>query len=250
MIVSWQNKYIFVHSRKTAGSSIVVSLSRNLGLDDLVLSAIKEIVEAKIQLPDKVIQTALRTKPISVLFAGYLKSEKYSEAISKGVKKAYMPSLGKKPQHAPAEKIRNTFPREWEEFTKFSVVRNPFDKTVSDYFWRTKGSPNPPDFSTYVHALRDGDKLDGQVPIAHHDNWKSYSIDGCLALDYYVRYESLQKDLINFCNEAGIEYDGWLPNSKGKIRKVRDYRDMYDSNTRSIVADLYGPEIESMGYTF
>ncbi|OOY35103.1 hypothetical protein BOV90_09960 [Solemya velum gill symbiont] len=59
MIVSWQNKYIFVHSRKTAGSSIVVSLSRNLGPDDLVLSAIKEIVEAKIQLPDKVIQTAL-----------------------------------------------------------------------------------------------------------------------------------------------------------------------------------------------
>ncbi|WP_143555887.1 hypothetical protein [Solemya velum gill symbiont] len=101
-----------------------------------------------------------------------------------------------------------------------------------------------------MHALRDGDRLGGIVPIAFHDNWESYSIDGRLVLDYYVRYESLQEDLMNFCKEAGIDFDGWLPNSKGKTRKIRDYRDMYDSNTRSIVADLYGAEIESMGYTF
>ncbi|MBC7144148.1 MAG: hypothetical protein H5U24_01950 [Thioclava marina] len=50
MILSHAHRFIFLHNRKTAGSSISVALARYLGPEDLQLSAIVETLREGIPL--------------------------------------------------------------------------------------------------------------------------------------------------------------------------------------------------------
>lgn len=133
-------------------------------------------------------------------------------------------------------------------------MRNPWDKTVSDYFWRIKGKDNPPDFATYVKGLAAGDDLGGIVPLEFHDNWPLHTIDGQIAADHVIRYEALTEGLHATLSAVGIDWDGWLPHAKGGTRKKATakggYRDQYDEESAEIVARLYAPEIAAHGYEF
>lgn len=133
-------------------------------------------------------------------------------------------------------------------------MRNPWDKTVSDYFWRIKGKDNPPDFATYVKGLAAGDDLGGIVPLEFHDNWPLYTIDGQIAADHVIRYEALTEGLHATLSAVGIDWDGGLPHAKGGTRKKATakggYRDQYDEESAEIVARLYAPEIAAHGYEF
>ena len=59
MIISHQHKFIFVHCRKTAGSSVVSSLSRYLGPQDLQFSGITDGRKLNLYPPRRVITESL-----------------------------------------------------------------------------------------------------------------------------------------------------------------------------------------------
>jgi len=77
-------------------------------------------------------------------------------------------------------------------------VRNPWDKTVSDYYWRIQRLRTAPSFTSYVEALAAGDDLGGIVPLAFHDNWPMYTINDQVVADRVVRFEQLQEGLEAF----------------------------------------------------
>jgi hypothetical protein len=166
---------------------------------------------------------------------------------------AHRARLGRKPPHAPAARIAAAFPREWTSFRKLAIVRNPWDKTVSDYFWRIQGRQRPPSFRTYVEALANGAALGGIVPLAFHDNWPMYTIDDRVVADCVVRFEQLQPGLEAFFSGAGIAWDGWLPRSKGGLRPAGapgGYRSYYTPELEQVVGRLYRSEIEQFDYRF
>jgi hypothetical protein len=129
-------------------------------------------------------------------------------------------------------------------------LRNPWDKTVSDYFWRTNNLDSPPGFSDYVHALAEGEDLGGVVPVSIHSNWEMYTLNDRVAVDHIVRYENLVPELDRVITGLGMSWDGWLPRAKGTHRKVGHYRDMYDETTTRLVGSIYEREIEEFGYRF
>ena len=51
VIISHKHKFIFLHCRKAAGSSISVALAKYLGFRDIQLSAIKETFQAGLRPP-------------------------------------------------------------------------------------------------------------------------------------------------------------------------------------------------------
>jgi len=175
--------------------------------------------------------------------------------VSNSIKKKYSSLLGSSPAHAPASSVAKVFPDEWANYFKFCIVRNPWDKTLSDYYWKTKHMENPPTFDVFIEALRSGDNLLNGIIPANHSNWLMYTIDDKVAVDYIVRYEELERGLTDALTRTTLKWDGWMPHMKKGVLKqstslARDYRDFYTDNTAQIVYDLYANEINQFNYKF
>ncbi|MEB3354511.1 MAG: sulfotransferase family 2 domain-containing protein [Cyanobacteriota bacterium] len=253
MIVSERHQLIVLHCRKAAGSSLCVSLARLLGPQDLQISALPETMALGIPLTRRVQRLALRQSSYLLPFWHLLGPRGYRRAVTRAVDHAHRPLLGRKPPHAPAVRVASAFPREWASFHKLAVVRNPWDRTVSDYFWRIQHCRKPPSFASYVQALVAGDDLNGIVPLAFHDNWPMYTIDGQVVADTVVRFEQLQQGLEGCFASIGLPWDGWLPRSKGGHRPAAasgDYRSFYTPGLERLVGALYCREIDQFGYRF
>jgi hypothetical protein len=147
--------------------------------------------------------------------------------------------------HISAKHIKEEIGDEiFTSYTKFCVIRNPYDIVVSAYHW---ASNMPPfivkDFKTFCR----GYKLNYNSSITN-----KILLDDTPVCDYYIRYENLKEDIIMVLERLGItEYDiNDLPNHKSNIRPKRPYQEYYDDETRAIVAELFKTEIEMFGYTF
>jgi hypothetical protein len=252
MIISNQHKFIFVHCRKAAGSSVVSSLSRYLGPHDLQFSAIPDGIPLHIRPPRRVIKEALQTMAPADYLAILCGRKSFWRTVSSSIKARYADSLGRSPAHASASAVAATFPDEWHSYFKFCVVRNPWDKTLSDYFWRTKRLENPPSFDEFVEALECGRGLPGIAP-ENHRNWDMYAIDGQVAVDYVVRFEELIPGLTAALARTTVPWDGWLPHMKKGAetrRPNRDYRLHYSDRSAEVVGRLCAEEIRTFNYTF
>ncbi|MEJ2383288.1 MAG: sulfotransferase family 2 domain-containing protein [Xanthomonadales bacterium] len=155
---------------------------------------------------------------------------------------------------------------EYAALFKFSFVRNPYERIVSEYLYRNYFShrsfrdfvlrrlPPPGWGDDYRHVMPQYDML--------HD------ANGRLLVDFVGRFENLQQDFGEVCARLGIE-NAALPHrnrsnkrSRTLKRRVRNfvfrngedgkrrYTDFYDDETRAAVARLYRQDIEAFGYGF
>ena len=257
MIISHKHKFIFIHCRKTAGSSITTSLARYLGNDDLQSSAIIDGARQKIYPPRRVIKEALLSMPPDILLSVLMCRRSFWRAVSKSIKIRYSRSFGGQTSHPTALAIASAFPTEWESYFKFCVVRNPWQKTLSDYYWVTKKflrkkqlSTSPPSFEEYVQALANGQDLEGIVPKGHR-NWDMYTINDKITVDYIIRFEDLMNGLTEALAQTSVDWDGWMPHmKKGVNPSSREYRPFYSEGLAGIVHKLYEKEINEFNYEF
>lgn len=255
MIISHKHRFIFIHCRKAAGASVAASLSRHLGADDLQFSAIADGAKLKIYPPRRVIKEALQTMSAADIISLVTFRRSFWAQVAKAFKQKYSAALGGSTTHAAAVDVARTFPDEWRDYFKFCIVRNPWDKTVSDYFWRTKRTKNPPTFEQYIDALANGDSLGGIVP-KNHQNWDMYAINDRVAVDFIIRFEDLNAGLVQALEKTSLKWDGWMPSihmnkrPTTKSAEKRHYRDYYDDRTAQIVSRLYEKEIKQFDYKF
>lgn len=261
MIISHEHRYIFLHSRKTAGSSICVSLARSLGPNDLQLSGLSETFQEGIPFTTRVREEAeawrmdRQSLPQKLLRFLPLSNEKKARNVKKYLLEKYRHELGEsQPQHSYATSIQSNFPNEFKNYRKFCVVRNPWTKAVSDYFWRIKNIQSPPSFEEFIRAIEKGDSLNDIVRLRYHDNWPIYTIDDEIVADRVIRFEKLKAGVQETCTEFGIPFDGWLPNAKGGHRPKSGKKALpasfYTQELKDTVGRLYENEINAFGYTF
>jgi len=217
-----------------------------LGPRDIVLSGIKEAVASDVRLPITTYGTGLLGLLSNPSVFKSSVSRGLSGAIAQGHKKHYEKLLGPKPQHASAEAVRRAIPDLWHRGHKFAVVRNPWDRMVSDYYWMTKNRSPRPKFGDWLSALASSENKR-----RFHSNIDQYAIDDELVLNQYLRFENLQRDLEVCLSQIGLTpTSGLLPNLKSGLRPAGPYRDYYDRSRRAVVAELFAAEIESFGYSF
>lgn len=248
MIISHRHRYIFIHCRKSAGSAIKVSLARDLGPFDFQLGGWADASRAGVTPNLRARLTALAPAQLPFVIRSRLAGEAADQVLNRAVKRAWKSraGLGNFPT---AKQVRHRFPRAWAGYCKFCVVRNPFDRVVSDYFYRTKKLAQPPDFAEFVDAMYKGERLGGRVKI-EYSNWEMYTIDDRVAVDHVVRYEDLVAGLEHVFARIGLEWDGWLPATKTGRSRPGDYRSMYSQAEIDKVRELCAREIETFGYTF
>jgi hypothetical protein len=255
MIVSHKHKFILLRSRKTAGSSIALVLNHYLGPRDIQVGGWSEaikaggkfnraaIVSAVLHRPRKVLMTSLRYSIAQRRLA--LNPEMVERAV-----RHYQRIRNNLGTHATASDVRKAFPAEWHRYFKFVVVRNPWDRAVSDYYWRTAQRGKNVSFREFLLRLEDlsrPDPEDVRPPVV--DNWDIYTIDDQIAVDHVVRYENLVEDLRR-CGEAiGVEIDITGVDAKAGIRpQTIPVADHYSDETIALVGRVFHKEVAHFSY--
>jgi len=226
MIISHTNRYIFIKSTKTAGTSIEAALSNHCRGDDVV--------------------TPLGDYDFNRDETGAWVHKSMNE--------------GSYQQHDDARTIRDSLPAEvWNGYFKFSIARNPWDRTLSRFFWNHRSDPALKPQPGLLQRL--GVPADELAPArkafkrflkeeAWDTNDRFYLIDGVLCVDYVVRYERLAEDLLEVCRRVGLP-ELHLPRLKSGMRsKKHHYSDYYDDESRELVAERHRNDIHFFGYQF
>lgn len=248
LIVSERHKFVFIHNRKTAGTSIAVALSPSLGPTDTQLSGLEETWGEYRRLPRKMMRQALLglgriSRPTG-------RKESIGRLLASSAKATYRDKLGPKPQHAPADKVREYLGETFSRYYKFCFVRNPFDYAFSDYAWRTRAHDQPPSFVEYLEALSKGNSMNGLVPVRHYNNWFQYTVDDKVVVDDLLFFDDLDVSFRSILDSLGIIPLHPLPRLKrsveGRPHTLRPPE--YSAKTRSLVSELYRQEIRHFGF--
>jgi len=153
----------------------------------------------------------------------------------------------------------------FQSYFKFSFVRNPWARIVSEYRFGNHNKTKP--FKTFLldRFQKKSNYADTYRHVIPQYNFL-YNETGKLLVDFVGRFENLQDDFDLICSKIGIT-DSQLPhvNSsnqasiKDKIiklvsgkRKSKSYHytDYYDEETEEIVRDMYMKDIKTFKYRF
>ena len=145
MIISHKHKFIFLHSRKCAGSSMEVALNNHLGPNDIQIGSWTESLRGNGRMNKKAIfDTFFSPVSMSNSFKQILfglmfgKGVNFPRIVNNSIKLRYQKKLGVNPACPTAESVMQFDTFAWNNYFKFAFVRNPFDFEISDYFWRVK----------------------------------------------------------------------------------------------------------------
>jgi len=229
MIVSHRHKFIFLKTRKTAGTSIEVALSRICGERDIITPIIPE---------DEAVRRQL----------GFRGPQNYDIPLHRYGKRQWRKLLighrrARFYNHIPASEAKAFLgDKIWDSYYKFCFDRNPWDRLVSAYFWQKYDTGNA--------ALEFQDFLMQQTPrlLSNH---AVYTIDSRVAVDFVGRFEKLVPDFNNVLAHLGIDEPLELPRLKTKARTdKRPYHEIITPEQERFIASHCQPEIALMGYRF
>jgi hypothetical protein len=215
VIVSHEHGFVFMKTRKTAGTSVEIALSRVCGADDVITPVTDE---------DELLRRA----------AGGRGPQHYLTP----------PNLDRKAfNHMPVSMVRKMLGRrQFESYFSFAIERNPWDAVVSLFHWRFRDS-EPGSFREYVAS-------EGIETFATK-NQRIYRLRGEIAVDRVLRYESLADELSAVWSELGLPGSPDLPRAKAGVRpRGPSYRAYYDDASRERVAELFAAPIADLGYEF
>jgi hypothetical protein len=226
MIISHTHRYIFIKSYKTAGTSLEAALSGHCGGEDVVTS---------------------------------LGDYKFNRDET-GAWVHHAMNEGNFKQHDEAETIRCQVPEDvWNNYLKFSIARNPWDRAVSLFYWEKKRKPSAPVKKRFYHYLgvpfnEFAQTKRGFSAFIKGENWGNndafYVKDGELCVDFIIRYERLNEDFAQLCEKLGLP-NMPIPQLKAGIRaKGHHYSELYDEETQAIVAARHINDIQLLGYQF
>lgn len=143
-------------------------------------------------------------------------------------------------------------------YFKFTVVRNPWDRVVSAYFFlRDGGFRNAADIE---FGKEFGDFPGFKNFVVNWVNktniWRShhfrpqyhYMLEkrGKLHLDFVAFLENIDSDFAYIVDHIGIS----CTLAKSNKSEHKSYMDYYDEETMNIVAEVYAEDIRMLGYTF
>lgn len=154
--------------------------------------------------------------------------------------------------HMPATLIREKVGDEvWDKYFKFCVIRNPYDKVVSAFYFFRQAVNGSVECSNLDHDRAEFEYwlLHGnQIPIDRD----KYIIDGKFCLDEVIYHETLTTDIERVCLKLGVPWNpSSLPSFKAGIRpKNASPKKLYTEKSRKIVETAFSFELTYFKYSF
>lgn len=211
MLVSHRKKFIYTKTAKTAGTSI-------------------ESYFEKYCMPDN-LWTFKHARNEYISSDGIIGFRGSKDQLKKQIYYNHMHAI---------EIQRNIGKQLWDDYYKFSVIRDPFDKLVSAFYFSARDSDGS--IESFRKWLINGGIVKDQ---------NTYLIDGKVCMDYFIRYENLHDGVKHVCNTLKLPYSSTeIPKLKTKFRnRGIPLHEFYDAKSIGIVQEAYGFELDYFGYT-
>ncbi|MDT0614477.1 hypothetical protein [Streptomyces lancefieldiae] len=224
MLVMHTAGLIFVRTRKTAGTSVEIALSRHAGERDVITSMSPR-------------DEALRTAQGGRAPQNHLLPEQ------KPGPEPVPPGRGPGVRfynHMTAVEIRDALGAGvWDRYLTVCLERSPYEKVVSLYFHRHRTEPRN-GIGQFIES--------GEFREAF--NWPLYTDGGAVMVDVIVRHEHLQAGLDALCARIGMPALA-LPRAKSQFRPPgSDYHQVLTPAARQAIEDAFAPEFAHHGYTW
>jgi len=250
VIVCHSKKFIFFKPVKVAGTSIEAMLSDWCGPDDLITGpGIEHYNESLGTVCDN-----------GNVFKNYVSRNNIDESNGKS----------RFHNHISPDLLYKKTKSKWDDYTKISVIRNPWDMCVSYLWWSLFKKSwkdlgiDPVESDTNIDLIRkfriflftEGTFPDvgyGQSDqIMSSLDWLSWSSNKFYTddMDYLIRYENLEEDARVAFSSVGVEFDT-LPRFKTNVRKLNThYSNYYDPFTINLIEFRFDEMIKKFGYKF
>jgi len=237
VIICYRYNFVFLKTRKTAGSSLEIALSRLCGPGDVVT----RLAEESARQEEGGYGPAGQDKPIS---------EYGLRQVWKRLRHGRRATRFS--NHADLATARGLAGDElWPRLMRFTSERNPWDKAVSRYYWQKRRWERRrhwsafPEFSDYLEYL-------GQEKPHWLSCWDIYALDGDVPIDMFIFYEELERGFQRVVGALGVEHSIKLPRHRAKASgtSTRDYRREYSNRAAEVVSRVCRREIDYFGYAF
>ena len=187
MIVSHEHQLIFLKPRKVAGTSFELALSKYLSGEDIITpNTFQDDALGRrlgFQPPCNFNFPILEMFPVNhrgiPRLLGYELPTKYYD-------------------HMPASLAKSRLPdRVWRNYRKISLIRNPWDRAVSLFFWKNNRpwAGKKADLTYFSDYFKGEYNADAKLSSRLDANHRIYMIDGKDVIDTYVRYEHFEQDI-------------------------------------------------------
>ena len=171
----------------------------------------------------------------------------------------YDKKLGIHLQHATVSQIieHNLIPDNiWNEYFKFTIVRNPFDKMYSEYNWISKDIKIKDSFLNFINKAGKyrevlnnrsiweyrGDHLTNQIDYIQHNNK--------IQVDYIARFENFQREIETILGFLKIDKKFDIHSKKIKDKIFKQYYHFYSRIDKKIIEKAYKEDLEFFDYFF
>ena len=154
-------------------------------------------------------------------------------------------------QHLLATQIRTEVgAKVFADFYKFSTVRNPWDRAVSQF----SSMVDRDDLRDFI-GMKKGDSFKKYIDLIgkkRHVQWEPQvnflrDSNGELLVDHIGRFETFSESVHQVLKVIGIRVIA-IPHENATHRGP--YPGYYDDESREMIANLYAADIEAFGYSF
>ncbi len=154
--------------------------------------------------------------------------------------------------HRSAIKIKEIVSQnEWNDSIKFTIIRNPFSRVVSQYnFSKKTGLINKNlKFKEWViktYGLQRPSKRFFRNNYIFKTQLDWITIENVIITDYILRFENLEKDILSMNKKFGTSIRLKHLNSTKKV----DYKTYYDSESKEIISNFFNKDLTYFNYEF
>jgi hypothetical protein len=149
--------------------------------------------------------------------------------------------------HMPAADIKRLLGDEtWNAYFKFCVIRNPYDKVISFFYFLRNRARIQIDSTLSEREQFQHWVMQGRLSVGRD----RYVIDGKFCLDDVIRYERLEAEMERICQRIDVP---WVPSAflrlkTGKRPRSSNIDNMYSAEAAEVVRRQYAFEFEQFGY--
>ncbi len=218
MIISHKHKFIFLKTHKTGGTSLQIALSRHCGADDII-SRIHHSDQEELQKAGGLDQ---QNSKVSLT---RFNNRDWFQYLLRGRQQHFS-------EHLEARNIKRWLGDDiWNSYYKFCFERNPFDKVLSYYYWRTRNKEVSIDqfLEENLKALSD---------------FSIYTINNNICVDDVFLYENLKSSIDLLENRFQFEIDITNVKAKSSHRpKSQSSKEILTSNQMEKISKAFEREI-------